>query len=134
MKIKLTKNKFVGTDEKPYIIAEIGSNHNGSMALVRKLIESAKIDAKKIISQSRQKLNEDIRAKKEKIKKEIDQETSNAEKEIQKFKLNSIEKINSISEDIVSDMVKDIFGEDLNKSSIKATVSQVVKENLSKKI
>jgi len=98
------------------------------------LIESAKIDAKKIISQSRQKLNEDIRAKKEKIKKEIDQETSNAEKEIQKFKLNSIEKINSISEDIVSDMVKDIFGEDLNKSSIKATVSQVVKENLSKKI
>ena len=42
MKIKLTKNKFVGTDEKPYIIAEIGSNHNGSMALVRKLIESAK--------------------------------------------------------------------------------------------
>tara|TARA_B100001996_G_scaffold289676_1_gene229863 strand:- start:16 stop:591 length:576 start_codon:yes stop_codon:yes gene_type:complete len=100
----------------------------------KELIESAKIDANKIISQSRQKLNEDIRSKKEDVKKKIDQETGNAEKEIQKFKVNSVEKINAISEDIVSDMVKDIFGEDLNKSSVKATVSQVIKENLSKKI
>jgi len=100
----------------------------------KELIESAKIDANKIISQNRQKLNEDIRSKKEEIKKKIDQETSNTEKEIQKFKVNSVEKINAISEDIVSDMIKNIFGEDLNKSSIKATVSQAIKENLSKKI
>lgn len=99
----------------------------------KKLIESAKMDTKKILSQSRQKLNEDIREKKEEIQKKIHQETSNAEKEIQKFKANSVGKINTISEEIVSELIKDIFGEDLNKSSIKATVSQVTKEQGLKK-
>ena len=42
MKIKLTKSKFVGLGEIPYIIAEIGSNHNGDMNLAKKLVESAK--------------------------------------------------------------------------------------------
>ena len=42
MKIKLTKSKFVGFDEVPYIVAEIGSNHNGNLSLAKKLIESAK--------------------------------------------------------------------------------------------
>jgi len=42
MKIKLTKDHFVGENEKPYIIAELGSNHNGDMDLARKLIEEAK--------------------------------------------------------------------------------------------
>ena len=34
-----------------------------------------------------------------------------------------------ISEEIVSNLIKDIFGEDLNKSSIKATVSEIIKEH-----
>ena len=51
-----------------------------------------------------------------------------ASKEIEKFKINSLKKINIISEEIVSDIIKDIFKEDLNKSSIKATVSEVMKE------
>ena len=42
MKIKITENSYVGDDEKPYIIAELGSNHNGDMDLARKLILSAK--------------------------------------------------------------------------------------------
>ena len=42
MKIKLTKRKFIGTDKEPYIIAEIGANHNGDMRLAKKLIVSAK--------------------------------------------------------------------------------------------
>ena len=97
------------------------------------LLESAKIDTKKILSESSQKLNEDIQAKKNKIQKEIEQETRNAEKEIQKFKSESLNKVNTISEEIVSTLVKDIFGEDLNRSSIKATVSQVLKEHEVKK-
>ena len=99
----------------------------------KNLIESAKIDTKKILSESSQKLNEDIQAKKNKIQKEIEQETRNAEKEIQKFKSESLNKVNTISEEIVSTLVKDIFGEDLNRSSIKATVSQVLKEHEVKK-
>ena len=98
------------------------------------LMASGKIDAKKILSESSQKLNEEIQAKKNKVQKEIEQETHNAEKEIQKFKSESLEKVNIISEEIVSSLVKDIFGEDLNRSSIKATVSQVLKEHKVKKI
>ena len=104
------------------------------LKVYKDLIGSAKIDAKKILSESNRKLNEDMQAKKSKIQKEIEQETRNAEKEILKFKSESLNKLNIISEEIVSTLVKDIFGEELNKSSIKATVSQVLKEYKVKKI
>ena len=91
------------------------------------LIEEAKVSAKKIISDSRKKLNEDIQIKKNQIEKEIQKETENPEKEIQKFIINSSNKVGLISEEIVSNIIKDIFGEDLNKSSIKATVSEITK-------
>ena len=98
------------------------------LKIYKDLIESAKIDSKKILSESRQKLNEDMQIKKEKIQKEIEKETRNAEREIQKFKSDSINKVSTISEDIVSNLLKDIFGEEGNKSSIKATISEVIKQ------
>ena len=97
------------------------------LKIYKDLIEKAKLDSKKILSESRQKLNEDMQAKKEKIQKEIEKETHNAEKEIKKFKSESVDKVVTISEDIVSSLLKDIFGEDGNRSSIKATVSEVIK-------
>jgi sialic acid synthase SpsE len=42
MKIKLTKDREVYDFCKPYIIAELGSNHNGDMKLAKKLIVEAK--------------------------------------------------------------------------------------------
>ena len=42
MKIKLTKDRFVGPECRPYIIAELGSNHNGDMDLAKRLIDKAK--------------------------------------------------------------------------------------------
>lgn len=42
MKIQITKNKEIVDFGKPYIIAEIGANHNGDMALAKKMIDSAK--------------------------------------------------------------------------------------------
>ena len=42
MKIKINKNRSIGKDEQPYIIAELGANHNGDMDLAKKLIDSAK--------------------------------------------------------------------------------------------
>ena len=92
------------------------------------LMETAKIDVKKIISKSRQKLNEDMRIKREEAQKKIDAEILNAETEIKKFKVDSFNKVNLISQDIVSNLIKDIFGEDLNKSSIEASVLQTIKE------
>ncbi|MBO6486790.1 MAG: hypothetical protein HVK37_03610, partial [Pelagibacteraceae bacterium] len=89
--------------------------------------KTAKIDTKKIISQSRQKLSQDMQLKGKEIKKEIEKETENAQKEIKNFKINSINKINLISEEIASNLIKDIFGEDPNKSSVKAIVNEIMK-------
>ena len=93
------------------------------------LIENAKKDARKILSENRQKLNDDIQIKKNEFQKGIDKEIVNAEKEINKFKIDSVNKVNIISEEIASNIIKDIFGEELNQSSLKATISQVIKEN-----
>ncbi len=98
----------------------------------KKLIETAKLDSKKILYENRQKLNDEIQEKKNKIQNEIEQETLNAEKEIKKFKSDSIKKVGIISEEIVSDLLKGIIGEDGNKSSIKATVSEVIKQKKEK--
>ena len=42
MKVQLTKEKEVFNFCKPYIIAELGSNHNGDMELAKRLIVEAK--------------------------------------------------------------------------------------------
>ena len=42
MKIKLTEKKEVFNNCKPYIIAEIGANHNGDISLAKQLIIEAK--------------------------------------------------------------------------------------------
>lgn len=42
MKIQLTRNKKIFNYCKPYVIAELGSNHNGNMELAKKLILQAK--------------------------------------------------------------------------------------------
>lgn len=42
MKIKLTNNKEIFNFSEPYIIAEIGANHNGDIELAKKIIDSAK--------------------------------------------------------------------------------------------
>ena len=97
--------------------------------LYNESIAQAKIEAQKIISESSQKLNEDIQSKKNQIEKEIEKEILNAEKEIQNFKKNSLSKINLISEDVVSNLIKDIFGEEINSSSIKASVAETLKKD-----
>ena len=99
----------------------LGEDSEEKLKTYKDLINTAKIDTKKIISQSRQKLSQDMQFKGKEIKKEI------AQKEIKNFKINSINKINLISEEIASNLVKDIFGEDPNKSSVKAIVNEIMK-------
>lgn len=41
-KIKINENKSIGENEEPFIIAEIGNNHNGNLDTAKKLIKSAK--------------------------------------------------------------------------------------------
>ena len=42
MYIQLTKDRKVGPGHQPYIIAELGSNHNGDMEISKELIKAAK--------------------------------------------------------------------------------------------
>jgi sialic acid synthase len=49
-KIQLSKEKWIGEGQSPFIIAEIGNNHNGDIQIAKKLIQNAKdigIDAVK---------------------------------------------------------------------------------------
>ena len=67
-------------NKKPYIIAEIGSNHNGSFKLAKKLIKLAKIsncDAVKF-----QSWNENL------FSKEFYKKNTNLQKQVLKYKLN----------------------------------------------
>lgn len=41
-RMKLTNNKILSNFSKPYIIAELGSNHNGDMEIAKKMIVQAK--------------------------------------------------------------------------------------------
>ena len=74
-----------------------------------------------------------MQEKKNKVRKEIERETFDVEKEITKFKSESLDKINVISEEVTANLIKDIFGEDLNRSSIQATVAEVTKDYRNKK-
>ena len=42
MNIQLNSKNKIGTNYPPYIIAEIGSNHNGKFELCKKMIDAAK--------------------------------------------------------------------------------------------
>jgi N,N'-diacetyllegionaminate synthase len=57
-KLKLS-GRLIGPDEPPFVIAEIGSNHNGDIALAKRLIDAAVdcgVDAVKFQSWSRSSL------------------------------------------------------------------------------
>ena len=52
-------NRLIGPGEPPYVVAEIGANHNGEMSLCMRLIQAAKdcgADAVKFQSWSKQSL------------------------------------------------------------------------------
>ena len=77
-------------------------------------------------------MNQDIQNKKKSFDIEIDKETEKAQKEIIQLKKDSIKNITKISEDIAANIIEELSGDKLNESSIKAAVSEVSKNNLSK--
>ncbi len=40
-RIQVGPNRWIGESEEPYVIAEIGINHNGSIDLCKKMIDAA---------------------------------------------------------------------------------------------
>ena len=94
-----------------------------------KIINDAKIEAKNIFRQTREKILRDINIKKESLEKEIDKEIQKVEKEILDLKEKSPEKINKIAIETSVDLIKQIIGTEVNNSNIAAIVEDVSKKN-----
>ena len=96
------------------------------------ILENAKKEVSRIHFESKNILDKDIQSKKKAMEKEIEKEILKAQKEILELKKNSISSIQSISENIVSNIIENISGDKLNESSIKATVDDISKKNINK--
>ena len=96
------------------------------------IILNAKKEVAKIHLESKNILDKDIQSKKTKMEKEIELEISKTQKEIIELKKKSINAIQNISTEIVSNIIENISGDKLNESSIKAAVEDVSKKNLGK--
>jgi F-type H+-transporting ATPase subunit b len=97
-----------------------------------KILENSKKEVIKIHLESKNKLDKDIQTKKDVMDKEIETEITKAQQEINELKKNSILDIQNISKDLASNIIENISGDKLNESSIKATIAEVAKKNISK--
>ena len=97
-----------------------------------KILENSKKEVIKIHLESKNKLDKDIQTKKDVMDKEIETEITKAQQEINELKKNSILDIQNISKDLASNIIENISGDKLNESSIKATIAEVTKKNISK--
>ena len=96
------------------------------------VIENAKKEVQKILSENKSKLNIEIENKKKIIEKEIEEEIQKIQIEIKNLKKNSINDIGKISEEIAQKIIEEISGDKLNESSIKAAISETSKKNMDK--
>tara|TARA_B100001029_G_C14968015_1_gene398475 strand:- start:374 stop:964 length:591 start_codon:yes stop_codon:yes gene_type:complete len=97
-----------------------------------KIILESKVKAKNIINESRQKIIEDLRKKKDVLESQIKEEIKIAEKEINDLKQKAPEKINIIAIETSSDLLKDVIGVEVNRSSLSAIVQDLSKTNKEK--
>jgi len=98
------------------------------------ILSKAKEDAKKILDETRKKINLDIENKNNQFNLEIDKEIENAEKEIKTLKLSSIKDINKISIETSSEIVRKMVGTEVNASSVSAIVEDISKKEIIKYI
>ena len=99
-----------------------------------KIFNQAKQDAKKILDETRKKINLDIENKNNQFNLEIKKEIENAEKEIKTLKLSSITDINKISIETSSEIVRKMVGTEVNTSSVSAIVEDISKKEIIKYI
>ena len=97
-----------------------------------KILDDAKKEVVKIHIESKNSLDKDMQTRKLTVEKEIEKEITKAQGEINDLKKNSVSDIQKISENIASNIIEKISGDKLNESSIKATVEDISKKNLSK--
>ncbi len=113
---------------------EIKNKSEKKISEYNMILSKAKQDAKKILDETRKKINLDIENKNNQFNLEIDKEIENAEKEIKTLKLSSIKDINKISIEVSSEIVRKMVGTDVNASSVSAIVEDISKKEITKYI
>ena len=96
------------------------------------IIEKSKKEAKKIIEDSQKKLDRDIESKKQKFNDEIEKELILIENEIKDLKKSSVLNINRIATETTTEIIKQIFNSEINKSSVSAIVNDITKRQMEK--
>lgn len=96
------------------------------------LILETKVKAKNIVIEAKTKITEDINKKRDAFEKEINSEIKIAEDEIKDLMSKSPKKINQIAVDTASDLIKELIGTEVNKSSISAIVDDLSKKDKDK--
>ena len=97
-----------------------------------KIINDTKVEAKNFFNSERQKVLDDINNKRLSLEKDIEKEIIKAEEEIDQLKKTSQEKVTKIAIETSSDLVKQLIGEDINKSSLSAIVEDLSKKEMEK--
>ena len=93
------------------------------------LILKSKSEAQNYFNEARKKILEEINKKKISLDEELNLEIKKAEDEVAELINKSPEKINKIAVETSSDIVKQLIGEEINKSSISAIVNDLSKKN-----
>ena len=96
------------------------------------LILETKVKAKNIVIEAKTKIIEDINKKRDAFEKEINSEIKIAEDEIKDLMSKSPKQINQIAVDTASDLIKELIGTEVNKSSISAIVDDLSKKDKDK--
>ena len=94
-----------------------------------KIILESKLEAKNYFNEARQKILDDINSKRIALEKDIDEEISAAEQEVNNLKTSTAEKIKNIAIETSSELIKQLIGEEANKSSISAIVEEQARKN-----
>jgi F-type H+-transporting ATPase subunit b len=97
-----------------------------------RIIEETQIESKKLLENSKKKVEEDIKNKNLIFNKEIEKEILSTENEIENLKKNSVQSINKIAIETSSEIVKQITGTEVNGSNVSAIVEDISRKSLEK--
>ena len=97
-----------------------------------RIIEETQIESKKLLENSKKKVEEDIKNKNLIFNKEIEKEILSTENEIENLKKNSVQSINKIAIETSSEIVKQITGAEVNGSNVSAIVEDISRKSMEK--
>jgi F-type H+-transporting ATPase subunit b len=137
-KIFLPKITYTIENRKSKIVNDLSEaqklRENAELKLeeYNEIIRNSKIHAKKMIDDSKKKLERDIQSKKQKFDEEINKELEVVEKEIIELKKTSKLSINKIATETTSEIINQIMDTEINNSSVSAIVDDVTKKQMGK--